>query len=211
MVMITICYPPGAGGYFVLSLLQQDPSVCSCADIGLFWKGVSSDHDTWVSMEDANYDHHRTCCDRMRCEMTHHTPDQKGYRGNISGNTDSARSSRRSQRQRLRDMAQNWLIITCTESDRAWLIENERKKPYVITQPNNRQRVMEHFEPTRYQRYSACVHIPFQSLWTHQGITDSIEQISQGFKLTLDHTLSHELAEAWWNTQHKAGIEPPCE
>lgn len=187
----------------MLSLMQQDPTVCSCADIGQFWSGVSADHDTWISMEDANYDHLRTCCDRTRCEMTHHTPDQTGYRGNIAGS-----SSRRSQRRRLRDMAHNWLIITCTESDRAWLIENEQKKPYLIT--DHMGLIVPTYEPTRYQRYSARVHIPFESLWSEQGILDSIEQISQGFDLVLDPDHSVELAQAWWNTQLAMGIESPC-
>ena len=209
--MITICYPPGAGGMFVLSLMQQDPSVCSCANIGLFWHRSSrmtklEQRRKWRQIEDANLILNRSCCDRVHFQMTHMTPDQLGQlawnRQKRSG------QSRQSQQQKLTDMKQEWLVITCTESDRAWLIENQRRKPYIITDSHNQ--VIEQYEPTRYQRYSARVRIPFRSLWTKEGITESIEQISQGFDLTLDPTASIELAEAWWAAQLHVGIEPPC-
>ena len=196
----------------MLSLMQQDPSVCSCADIGAYWRGVDSDYDTWGDIESSHPWHwnrnrrwYRTCCDRTRCELTHHTPDDKGYRDNIAGAT-----SRRSQQRRLKDMAVNWLIITCTESDREWLIDNQHRKPYFITQANHPRQVLPEWEPTNYARYSARVHIPFQSLWSDQGIRECVQQISQGFDLTLDPDHSVELARAWWRTQSDVGIEPPC-
>ena len=202
MVMITICYPPGAGGYFVLSLMQQDPSVCSCVNVGDLWQSTTA-HSDWVSVEDANQSASRSCCDRTRCEMTHLTPDQ-------TINHPTQLASRQSLREQLNQMQQTWLIITCTESDRAWLIQNQRRKPYRITDPLNPRQVLPEYEPTRYSHYSARVHIPFQSLWSDQGIRESIEQISHGFDLVLDPEHSVRLARAWWQTQSDVGIESPC-
>ena len=183
----------------MLSLMQQDPTVCSCVNVGDLWQDVRLGITDWVSVEDANESASRSCCDRVRCDMTHYTPDQPEY---------SVQGNRRSHQQRLRDMKLTWLIITCTESDRAWLIENERRKPYSIT--DHTGQIVPAFEPTRYHQYSARVHIPFESLWSEQGILESIEQISQGFDLTLDPDHSVELAQAWWNKQLAMGIESPC-
>ena len=188
----------------MLSLLQQDPSVCSCVNVGDLWQDVRLGITDWVSVEDANESASRDCCDGVMCTLTHYTPDQPEY-----STTQGRRFvERRSHKQRLRDMKLTWLIITCTESDRAWLIENERRKPYSIT--DHTGQIVPAYEPTRYHQYSARVHIPFESLWSEQGILHSIEQISQGFDLTLDPDHSVELAQAWWNTQLAMGIESPC-
>ena len=57
--------------------------------VGDLWQSKNA-HTDWVSVEDANESASRSCCDRVRCDMTHYTPDQPEY--SVHGTEDHTNS-----------------------------------------------------------------------------------------------------------------------
>ena len=192
--MITICYPPGAGGFFLHSLFQLAPSVCSCVQGADFWRSGSTNFTEWISAEH-NINHPQCQCTGVsvrHCHAISHVIEEP--------------TDRVSMREHIHNLRESVCVMDCSSQVWQWLRENEGKKPYHTVPPD-------HPDLWRPEYYTALAHrvkIVHTDLWSEAGIQSVCEQINHGFQLNIDPAEAVTLARIWWQRHHELGIEPPC-
>ena len=210
--MIHIVYPPGAGGFFLHSVMQLDPQVCSCVSGVEYWQSGATDLRWWTHAERAMEKVNRPCCDRVQVNQTHYGEIYSSQCNPLVTEPLMHKAylamegtlSRTLYRAHIQHMKQSAIVMHCSPRVWQWLVDPE-------TQKNKNYDITEAHRPESYFRSLPCrLTVDHEHLWSHAGISIICDSINTEFDLHIPTDQACQLAESWWQRHLDMGIGSPC-